>query len=74
MWYAVLACLVSHVTKMTFGAIGKEALPHVIVGGNCNIQGFSEKGEEMFFTITGDNITSMALLDYNDVGFLNSVM
>lgn len=32
-----------------------------IVGGNCSIQGFTYEGEESFWTVTGDNVTCLAL-------------
>jgi Bardet-Biedl syndrome 2 protein len=42
--------------------------PLAIVGGNCALQGFNYKGEDPFWTVTGDNVTSLAILDYNKDG------
>eukprot|EP01105_Mastigella_eilhardi_P024274 TRINITY_DN6306_c0_g1_i1.p1 TRINITY_DN6306_c0_g1~~TRINITY_DN6306_c0_g1_i1.p1 ORF type:complete len:707 (+),score=207.40 TRINITY_DN6306_c0_g1_i1:35-2122(+) len=53
------------VTAICVGKLGDQETPQAIVGGNCNIQGFNSRGEELFFTVTGDNISSMMLFDIN---------
>jgi Bardet-Biedl syndrome 2 protein len=55
------------VNHMLFGRIG-ESEPMAIVGGNCSIQGFGPDGTEMFWTVTGDNVTSMAFCDVDEDG------
>lgn len=40
-----------------------------IVGGNCSIHGFNKKSEDVLWTVTGDNVSSLALLDFNGDGF-----
>lgn len=42
--------------------------PVIIVGGNSSVHGVSEKGDEVFWTTTGDVVSAMALLDVDDDG------
>jgi Bardet-Biedl syndrome 2 protein len=42
--------------------------PVVIVGGNCSITGFDVDGEERFWTVSGDNVASLAFFDFNGDG------
>ena len=42
--------------------------PLAIVGGNCSIQGFDHEGNDPFWTVTGDNVTSLSIMDYNNDG------
>ncbi|XP_076343637.1 BBSome complex member BBS2-like isoform X2 [Tachypleus tridentatus] len=42
--------------------------PLAIVGGNCSIQGFDSEGNDSFWTVTGDNVSSMTLCDFNEDG------
>ena len=59
------------VNVLTVGLIGTkdiEASPLAIVGGNCSIQGFDSEGNDPFWTVTGDNVSSLALMDYNRDG------
>jgi Bardet-Biedl syndrome 2 protein len=46
------------------------AAPMVVAGGNCSILGFDEDGEEMLWTVTGDLVRSLALLDVDNDGNL----
>lgn len=39
--------------------------PCAIVGGNCSIMALNTTGEEVLWTVTGDNVTSLELLDFN---------
>ena len=39
-----------------------------IVGGNCSIQGFDSTGAERFWTVTGDNVSALALCDADGDG------
>ncbi len=49
----------------TFTAIGS---PMVVAGGNCSITGFDLESEERFWTVTGDNVTALEFVDFNDDG------
>lgn len=45
-------------------------MPHVptpicITGGNCSITGFNFEGEEKYWTVTGDNVTALELIDFD---------
>lgn len=39
-----------------------------IAGGNCALQGFNWRGSDSYWTVTGDNITALALFDINGDG------
>ena len=39
-----------------------------LVGGNCSIQGFDHEGNDPFWTVTGDNVSSLSLVDYHANG------
>ncbi|XP_003385146.1 PREDICTED: Bardet-Biedl syndrome 2 protein homolog [Amphimedon queenslandica] len=39
--------------------------PLVYVGGNCSITGFDKDGCDRFWTVTGDNVHSLSILDFN---------
>lgn len=43
--------------------------PVTIVGGNCSIMALDRVGEEVLWTVTGDNVCSLALLDFNSDGY-----
>lgn len=40
----------------------------VVVGGNCSLQGYDREGNEVFWTVTGDNVRAMALSDVTGHG------
>ncbi len=50
----------------TWGEIPEQL---AIVGGNCSIHGFNKKSEDVLWTVTGDNVSSLALLDFNSDGY-----
>ncbi|XP_066996854.1 Bardet-Biedl syndrome 2 protein [Anabrus simplex] len=50
------------------GKLGTHQKPLAIVGGNCSIQGFDYEGNDPFWTVTGDNVCSLALLDFDQDG------
>ncbi|KAL3244995.1 hypothetical protein MRX96_018391 [Rhipicephalus microplus] len=58
--------------SMTTGYLGTLRNPVALVGGNCSIQGFDHEGEDVFWTVTGDNVRALALYDFNKDG-LNEV-
>ena len=39
-----------------------------LVGGNCSIEGFDHKGEEQFWTVAGDMVSTMEVCDINGDG------
>ncbi len=50
------------------GIANEETKPLAIVGGNCSIQGFDYEGNDPFWTVTGDNVSSLNLIDYHNNG------
>jgi len=54
---------------MTIGKWGELPEQLAIVGGNCSIHGFNKKSEDVLWTVTGDNVSSLALLDFNGDGY-----
>lgn len=53
---------------MIFGKIASVPQPVVVVGGNCSIQGFDAAGAEVFWTVTGDNVSALAWCDVDEDG------
>lgn len=51
------------VHSLVVGKVGNTQKPLVIAGGNCSVLGFDSKGTESFWTVTGDNVSAMALCD-----------
>ena len=49
-----------------YGVISDQEL--ILVGGNCSVQGFDKSGEDPFWTVTGDNVRSLTLLDIDNDG------
>jgi Bardet-Biedl syndrome 2 protein len=45
---------------------GAEVPPLAIVGGNCSIFGFDRTGAERYWTVTGDQVTAMALMPWSE--------
>jgi len=57
------------VNAIVVGALsGLERGPLALVGGNCSIQGFDAGGNEAFWTVTGDNVSTMCFCDVDDDG------
>eukprot|EP01012_Entosiphon_sulcatum_P024785 TRINITY_DN3001_c0_g1_i1.p1 TRINITY_DN3001_c0_g1~~TRINITY_DN3001_c0_g1_i1.p1 ORF type:complete len:716 (+),score=211.22 TRINITY_DN3001_c0_g1_i1:102-2249(+) len=54
------------INSMVFGKVGAIDGNLAIVGGNCSIQGFDHEGTESFWTVTGDNVTALALIDIDE--------
>jgi Bardet-Biedl syndrome 2 protein len=49
----------------TFTTVG-EAL--IVSGGNCSITGFDIAADERFWTVTGDNASSIQFMDWDEDG------
>ena len=52
-----------------FGGAADNA-PLALVGGNCSIQGFDHAGNEAYWTVTGDNVSTMTFCDVDEDGAL----
>ena len=53
------------VNALAIGRVGNRPSSMVLAGGNCSIFGFDHTGNESFWTVTGDNVSSLALSDIN---------
>lgn len=56
------------INKMIFGMVPGIEAPLAVVGGNCSIQGFDAAGEELFWTVTGDNVSALTFCDADGDG------
>lgn len=56
------------VNCLTFGKVNNMSEPVVIAGGNCSIVGLDLQGEEQFWTVTGDNVSAMEFVDWDEDG------
>ncbi|KAL0621663.1 Bardet-Biedl syndrome 2 protein [Plecturocebus cupreus] len=53
---------------IVLGTLGDISSPLAIIGGNCALQGFNHEGSDVFWTVTGDNVHSLALCDFDGDG------
>eukprot|EP00878_Enallax_costatus_P027508 GHUV01029628.1.p1 GENE.GHUV01029628.1~~GHUV01029628.1.p1 ORF type:complete len:250 (+),score=81.80 GHUV01029628.1:663-1412(+) len=53
---------------MVVGTCGSYSSSLVVVGGNCSVQGFDSTGKEVLWTVTGGNVTALALADIDEDG------
>uniref|UniRef100_A0AC11D583 Bardet-Biedl syndrome 2 n=1 Tax=Ovis aries TaxID=9940 RepID=A0AC11D583_SHEEP len=53
---------------IVLGMLGDITSPLAIIGGNCALQGFNHEGNDVFWTVTGDNVHSLALCDFDGDG------
>ncbi|XP_075694832.1 BBSome complex member BBS2 isoform X3 [Rhinoderma darwinii] len=60
--------IVDGANAVVLGSLGDITCPLAIIGGNCALQGFDCRGNDMFWTVTGDNVRSLALCDFNGDG------
>ncbi|XP_070565580.1 BBSome complex member BBS2-like [Ptychodera flava] len=56
------------VNSIVMGQLGTIEAPLAIIGGNCALQGFDIEGNDLFWTVTGDNVCSLALCDFTGDG------
>ncbi|GIZ04373.1 bardet-Biedl syndrome 2 protein [Caerostris extrusa] len=54
---------------LLLGHLGANDKPMAIVGGNCSLQGFDHEGNDVYWTVTGDNVSSITLCDFNHDSF-----
>ena len=57
------------VNALAIGRLANSPKPLVFAGGNCSIFGFDHEGTESFWTVTCDNVSSLALCDVNNDGY-----
>ncbi|KAG7166018.1 Bardet-Biedl syndrome 2 protein homolog [Homarus americanus] len=50
---------------ITIGKLGHYTSPLALIGGNCSIHGFDSEGNDPFWTVTGDNVSSITLTDFD---------
>uniref|UniRef100_A0A8C3YHH1 Bardet-Biedl syndrome 2 protein homolog n=1 Tax=Catagonus wagneri TaxID=51154 RepID=A0A8C3YHH1_9CETA len=55
-------------SAIVLGTLGDISAPLAIIGGNCALQGFDREGNDLFWTVTGDNVHSLALCDFDGDG------
>lgn len=48
--------------------------PLVVVGGNCSVLGFNVAGGEAFWTVTGDNVSALEIVDVDGDGVAELVV
>ena len=51
------------ISCVLYGSMAPLKQPLIFVGGNCSILGFDHKGEEQYWNVCGDNVTSLAFCD-----------
>ena len=51
------------VNALAFGSLASHPAPMAMVGGNCSLQGFNASGNEVFWTVTGDNVSALTFRD-----------
>jgi len=51
--------------SISIGNLGTLAEPVAAIGGNCAITAINRSGEEVLWTVTGDNVSSLILFDYD---------
>ena len=56
------------VNALTIGQVGGMGMPLVVAGGNCSLLGFDQDGNDLFWTVTGDNVSSLMVCDFNSDG------
>lgn len=56
------------VNSLLIGDVTTANKPRLVAGGNCSVLGFDEDGGEAFWTVTGDNVSSLALCDVDSQG------
>jgi Bardet-Biedl syndrome 2 protein len=59
---------------LTYGTVSGKADPLLFVGGNCSLVGLDGEGNESYWTVTGDNVKSMALVKWKGTRDGNSAL
>jgi Bardet-Biedl syndrome 2 protein len=53
---------------IAIGSLGSFSEPVAVIGGNCAITAINKTGEEILWTVTGDNVSALSLFDFNNSG------
>jgi Bardet-Biedl syndrome 2 protein len=61
------------VNFIVFGKVKGIEDPLVIVGGDCSITGFDLKGEDRFWTVTGDNVQTLECIKWSNENTMDLV-
>nr|CAB3225153.1 Bardet-Biedl syndrome 2 protein homolog [Phallusia mammillata] len=56
------------VNSLVIGKMPNVDKPLVVAGGNCTLQGFDDTGEDVFWTVTGDVVSSLTFADFTNDG------
>jgi len=56
------------VNVIAYGQLASVDQPVCVVGGNCSVQAFDAEGSELYWTVTGDNVSALAFCDVDDDG------
>jgi Bardet-Biedl syndrome 2 protein len=59
---------------MAFGKVPGVSGSVCLAGGNCSIQGYDAQGQEVFWTVTGDNVTALSFCDVDEDGQVHNWM
>lgn len=56
------------------GRLGEREDNVVVIGGSCSLAAFDHTGQEVLWSVTGDNIASLAIVDVQNRGFNDLVV
>lgn len=56
------------VHSLVLGSLNQSGESLIFSGGNCSILGFNHEGSEEYWTVTGDNVSSLLLCDVDNDG------
>eukprot|EP00043_Microstomoeca_roanoka_P017703 m.185571 g.185571 ORF g.185571 m.185571 type:complete len:539 (-) comp16685_c3_seq2:923-2539(-) len=48
-------------SALAIGTLGDQSQPLIFVGGTCSIYGYDHEGNDQFWTVTGDDVTALAI-------------
>lgn len=65
--FAVSCSILQHLILFQVGKLANRELM-IYCGGNCAIWGFDREGTDVYWTVTGDSVTTMCLCDYDQDG------
>jgi Bardet-Biedl syndrome 2 protein len=55
------------ISTLQVGRLPSFSTPVILVAGECTVQGYDQDGEEVFWTMSGDAVTSLLITDINKV-------
>ena len=68
-WLLLFSQIQDGAYAITIGKWGEILEPLVIVGGNCSINALNKRSDNVLWTVIGDSVSSLALLDFNSDGY-----